>query len=373
MELSSMIARTPLYDIHVALGARMIPFAGFEMPVQYSGIIDEHTTVRESVGVFDVSHMGEVLVTGSDAFAYVQHLVTNDAHTLYDGKAMYTVMCTPDGGIVDDLLVYRLSPERYMLVINAANIKTDYDWMLSQNETGATLDNLSDEIALLAVQGPDAFATVSKIAPISIDDLKFYHFIEPESGSFFGCEQAILSYTGYTGETGLEIYCDAQAAPAIWQSVMKAGEEFGIKPVGLGARDTLRLESGFCLYGNDITTETNPLEAGLGWLTKLDKDDFIGQQALTSVKASGPSRKLVGFVAEERGIPRHGDEIQGPDGTAIGIVTSGTQSPVLRCGIGLGYVRNDPEFTAPGSVLSVVSRLRSFKVSVKRPPFHKDR
>ena len=351
----------------------MMPFAGFEMPMQYSGIIDEHTTVRESVGVMDVSHMGEVLVTGSDAFAFVQHLVTNDAHKLYDGKAMYTVMCNPDGGIVDDLLVYQLSSERYMLVINAANIKTDYDWMLCQNETGATLENLSDELALLAVQGPDAFATVSKIAPVSVDDLKFYHFVELESGSFFGCEQAILSNTGYTGETGLEIYCDAPAAPAIWQSVMEAGEEFGIKPVGLGARDTLRLESGFCLYGNDITTETNPLEAGLGWLTKLDKDDFIGQKALTSVKAAGPSRKLVGFVAEERGIPRHGDEIQRSDGTAIGIVTSGTQSPVLRRGIVLGYVPNEPEFTTPGSVLSVVSRLRSFKVSVKRPPCHKDR
>jgi len=355
------------------MGAKMTPFAGFEMPVQYTGIIDEHLNVRENVGVFDVSHMGEVLVTGPTALAFIQHLVTNDAYKLVNGQAMYTVMCREDGGIVDDLLVYRLGEDRYMLVINASNIESDFAWMMRQNTQGASVDNISESIGLIAVQGPSAFKTVRKISPIPIDELPFYRFVVLEPGSFFGSEWAILSYTGYTGEPGLEIYSDADRTGQIWDALFEAGEEFGIKPVGLGARDTLRLESGFCLYGNDITTETNPLEAGLGWLTKLDKGDFVGRDAIATVKEAGPDKKLVGFVSQERGIPRSGDSIIDANGEEIGRVTSGTQSPILRTGIGLGYVTNRPENTSPGSEFSIHSRNRSFTVMVKRPPFHKER
>ncbi|GMQ80893.1 MAG: glycine cleavage system aminomethyltransferase GcvT [Rhodothermia bacterium] len=365
--------QTPLHSKHLALGAKMTPFAGFEMPVQYTGIIDEHLTVRERVGMFDVSHMGEVLVTGPEALDFIQRLVTNDAEKLFDGRAMYTVMCREDGGIVDDLLVYRLGADRYMLVINASNIESDLAWMRSQKLQDASIENISGSVGLIAVQGPSAFDTVSKISPVSIDELKFYHFAELETGSFFGCKMAILSHTGYTGESGLEIYSDADRAGEIWDALFEAGEEFGIKPIGLGARDTLRLESGFCLYGNDITIETNPLEAGLGWLTKLDKRDFVGRNALAEIKEAGPGRKLVGFVSRERGIPRPGDTLLDPDGQQIGHVTSGTQSPILRAGIGLGYVTNRSEYTSPGSDLSVRSRNRSFTVRVQQPPFHKVR
>ena len=363
--------QTPLYQTHVDLGAKMTPFAGFDMPVQYSGIIDEHMAVRNGVGVFDVSHMGEILVTGSNAFAFVQHLVSNDAAKLYDGKAMYTVMCRPDGGIIDDLLVYQLGSERFLLVINASNIESDYAWMQEQNSMGAVLANLSDDIGLIAVQGPKAFDTVNKIASIEVKELKFYHFQELKPDSFFGCENAILSHTGYTGEQGLEIYCDAVKTPEVWKALMNAGEEFGIKAIGLGARDTLRLEAGFCLYGNDITLDTNPLEAGLGWLTKLDTEDFVGKESILRAKETGLQRKLVGFVAQERGIPRQGDAILDSTGIEIGHVTSGTQSPLLRAGIGLGYVSNVPDHISPGSELSIRSRNRTFKVEVKRPPFHK--
>lgn len=364
--------RTPLHANHVALEARMMPFAGFDMPVQYSGIIEEHFAVRQAAGLFDVSHMGEIMVTGPRAFDYVQRLVTNDASKLYDGKAMYTVMCRPDGGIVDDLLVYRFNADRYMLVINAANIDTDFTWILEQNTVGAVLENISDQVGLLALQGPRAFSIMERISPIPVTDLKFYHFVELEPDSFFGCQHAFLSHTGYTGEPGLEIYCDADRAPAIWEAVMEAGRDEGLMPIGLGARDTLRLESGFCLYGNDITTSTNPLEAGLGWLTKLDTDDFVGKDALLRVKEEGIQRKLVGFVATERGIPRHGSDIQDSSKKSIGVVTSGTQSPVLSRGVGLGYVPNEPAFTSPGSVLNIAARGKSFCVEVKKPPFHKN-
>jgi glycine cleavage system T protein (aminomethyltransferase) len=363
--------KTPIHQLHVALGARMMPFAGFDMPVQYSGIIDEHFAVRERAGIFDVSHMGEVIVTGPGAFAFVQHLVTNDASRLEDGKAMYTVMCRPDGGIVDDLLVYRLSEERYMLVINAANIRSDIEWMKSSNEVGANLDDISDSTGLLAVQGPAAFDIVQKLTPESLAELKFYHFIELEPGTFFDCQQAFISYTGYTGEKGLEIYCDADRTEAIWNSIMEMGKKFGLQPAGLGARDTLRLESGFCLYGNDLSLDTNPLEAGLGWLTKLDADDFIGRSALVEIKRNAPSRKLIGFVASERGIPRHDNQILNSGGDVVGIVTSGTQSPMLKKGIGMGYVENDTRYTDPGSELRIESRGKTFGVQVKRPPFHK--
>jgi len=363
--------RTPLFDTHVALGARMTPFAGFEMPIQYSGIIDEHHAVRNSVGLFDVSHMGEVLVSGPGAFDFVQHLVSNDVARLSDGKALYTVMCTPEGGVVDDLLVYRLDELRYLLVINASNITEDYKWMMSHNSMGASLENVSDQYALIAVQGPRSFDVVQKITTESLDNVGFYEFIELEPDTFFSCKSAILSHTGYTGERGIEIYCDSDRAPAIWNALMEAGAEYNIKPAGLGARHTLRLESGFCLYGNEWRLDTNPREAGLSWLTKLGTEDFVGRDALIKIKDSGPERRLVGFVSTERGIPRQGSEIQTEDGAVIGNVTSGSQSPILSKGIGLGYVLNRPEFTTPGTLLRVASRGRSFKAEVTKPPFHR--
>lgn len=365
------IKRTPLFDTHVGLGARMTTFAGFEMPIQYSGIIDEHHAVRNAVGLFDVSHMGEVMVTGPGAFEFVQQLVSNDVTRLKDGKALYTVMCTPQGGVVDDLLVYRLAAQRYLLVINASNIGEDYKWMMSHNPSDAVLENISDQLALIAVQGPRSFDVVQKITDEPLGSLDFYHFMELKPDTFFTCQTAILSHTGYTGERGLEIYCDADRAPAVWNALMEAGAEYNIKPAGLGARDTLRLESGFCLYGNDLGLETNPLEAGLGWLTRLDTGDFIGRDALLKIKETGPARRLVGFVSTERGIPRQGSEIQSEDGKVIGSVTSGSQSPVLSKGIGLGYVLNKPEFTAVGTPVRIASRGRSFLAEVTRPPFHR--
>lgn len=363
--------RTPLYDTHVALNARMMPFGGFEMPVQYSGIIDEHLTVRRNVGLFDVSHMGEVLVRGPEALNFIQNLITNDASRMYDGRAMYTVMCKPDGGIVDDLLVYRFSEQEYMLVINAANIDKDLKWMRANNEVGADLENISERTALLAVQGPESFNVVQKLVDIRLDDLKYYHFLRINSKSFSHLGDVILSHTGYTGEKGIEIYCDSDRALAIWEALMTSGKEHGIKPAGLGARDTLRIEAGFALYGNDITEETNPLEAGLGWLVKLDKNSFIGKPAIERIKIEGTARRLIGFMLEERGIPRQGFPIQNQNDIQIGYVTSGTQSPILEKGIGLGYVENKADYTTPDSLIKVSIRNRSIPARVVKPPFHK--
>ena len=362
---------TPLHAQHVELGARMMPFGGFDMPVQYSGIIDEHMAVRQAAGLFDVSHMGEFLVTGPTALASIQHIVTNDAGKLYNGKAMYTAMCMPDGGIVDDLLVYRRNETSYMLVVNASNIQKDWDWISQHILDGTTLHNASDETALLAIQGPNAFPIVQTLLEEDISDLKFYHFIEPATGAFLGLEGVILSYTGYTGEKGLEIYCKADDAVTVWQALMQAGAAHGLKPVGLGARDTLRLESGFCLYGNDITEETSTYEAGLGWITKLKKGNFVGKSALEKIKADVPDRKLVGFVMTERGIPRHGNAIVNAANEEIGVVTSGTQSPLLSKGIGMGYVPNDKQFTAPGSIIGISSRGKTREAIITKPPFHK--
>ena len=370
-DTSTILKQTPLHDVHVALGARMTGFAGYDMPVQYSGIVDEHMAVRQAAGIFDVSHMGEVFVRGPQAFAYVQNLVTNDAAKLYDGKAMYTVMCQDDGGVVDDLLVYRLSENDYLLVINAANIDKDVAWMRANNPMGTDLTDVSEEIALLAVQGPKSIDIVQKLTDAPLDALKYYHFIQPASGSFLGCRHAILSRTGYTGEIGLEIYCDAESAGRVWNAVMEAGKDEGLKPAGLGARDTLRLEAGFCLYGNDLSEEINPYEAKLGWITKLDKGDFVGREALRQVKEAGPARKLVGFVMEQRSIPRPDYAILNPEGEEIGAVTSGSQSPVLGQGIGLGYVVNDPAYTEPDAALAIAVRGRALPARVVKPPFHK--
>lgn len=351
----------------------MVPFAGFEMPVQYSGIIEEHMAVRTAAGLFDVSHMGEVIVEGDHARDFVQHLVTNDVDRLDDGHALYTVMCREDGGIVDDLLVYRLAFDRYMLVINASNIDGDIEWMRKNNPMGASLTDRSSETGLLALQGPKAYDVLEAATGLDVRGVKFYHFVRPAPEEFLGLENVIVSRTGYTGEPGVEVYCDAGDAGAVWDALIEHGEEHGLKPAGLGARDTLRLEAGFCLYGNDITTETNPIEAGLGWLTKLDKDGFVGQDALVKIKEAGPERRLVAFVSTGKGIPRQGHDILGPDGDVIGIVTSGTQSPVLSTGIGMGYVPNEARFTTPGSRVSISRRGRSFEVEVRRPPLHSDK
>ncbi|NBC00816.1 MAG: glycine cleavage system aminomethyltransferase GcvT [Bacteroidetes bacterium] len=366
------LLHTPLHDRHVALDARMTNFGGFAMPVQYTGIIDEHMAVRERAGLFDVSHMGEVMVRGPQAFNFIQQLITNDLAKLYDGRALYTVMCNDAGGVVDDLLVYRLHAEAYMLVINAANRTVDVDWMRAHNPMGATIDDRSDALALLAVQGPEAIGLVQSLTDEPVADLKFYHFLEARDGGFQGVDWALLSRTGYTGEPGLEIYCYAADAPALWETLLEAGDAVGLKPAGLGARDTLRLEAGLCLYGNDLDAETNPLAAGLGWLVAFGKGPFIGKEALQEIKAQGPKEKLIGFVMDERGIPRSGYTLHAPadEDAPIGRVTSGSQSPVLAQGIGLGYVRNEAVFTAPGRALHVSMRGRLRAATVVKPPFH---
>mgnify|MGYP006282925191 CR=1 FL=1 len=369
---ATSLKTTPLHALHEQLGARMMAFGGFEMPVQYSSIIDEHLAVRNDAGLFDVSHMGEVLIRGDRALDFVQHLVTNDASNLYDGRAMYTVMCTPEGGIIDDGIVYRRSEDQYLMVLNAANAERDLAWMHDHNPMEATLQDISDQTALLALQGPKALGIAQSFLDEDLDDLSFYHFWERSDGSFLGCDEAIISRTGYTGEPGLELYVPAEQAEHVWTTLLEVGEDEGLKPAGLGARDTLRLEAGLCLHGNDITEQTNPFEAGLGWLVKLDKGDFIGRETLREIHDQGPQRKLVGFVATERGIPRHDNVLQSENGDAIGVVTSGTQSPILDTGIGLGYVPNEPHYTEEGRPLQVASRRRSFAVEVAKPPFHKD-
>ncbi len=369
---SDSLKTTPLHDAHEELGARMMAFGGFDMPVQYSSIIEEHMAVRNEAGLFDVSHMGELLVRGPEALTLIQRLVTNDASNLYDGRAMYTVMCTPEGGIIDDLIVYRRAEDLYMLVLNAANVERDVEWIREHNTDGTELENVSDETALIALQGPRSLEIAQPFLDDDLDDLKFYHFWEEAEGAFLDCDHALISRTGYTGEVGLELYVPADEAEHVWTALLEAGADAGLKPAGLGARDTLRLEAGLCLHGNDITEQTNPYEAGLGWLVKLGKGDFIGRDALKTIQEEGPERSLVGFVATERGIPRPDHVIQSPDGESIGVVTSGTQSPVLDTGIGLGYVPNDPAYTEPGQPLIIASRRRSFEAVVETPPFHKD-
>lgn len=365
------LKRTPLYERHVAAGAKMMSFAGFDMPVQYAGIIEEHNAVRSKAGVFDVSHMGEFRVRGDGAAAALQRVVTNDVSKLFDGRAMYTVMCLPSGGIVDDLIVYRISENDYLMVVNAANIETDYAWVTDHLSGAVSLTDVSDNVALLAVQGPRAIEIVQATTTLPVSELKFYHFVRSVDGSFFDCDEVIISATGYTGEPGVEIYCDPDRAPLVWDALLEAGSEMGLTPAGLGARDTLRMEAGYCLYGNDITHETNPVEAGLGWICKTDKGDFIGRDAIVAAKESGTARRLVAFKMTERGIPRTGYEILDAAGAPVGTVTSGTQSPILDCGIGLGYVQNKPTLTTPGAELQIAVRNRRVKAVVAKPPLHK--
>ena len=328
---------TPFIEKHIALGAKMHEFAGYNMPIEYSGIIDEHLTVCQGVGVFDVSHMGEFWVKGPKALAFLQKVTSNNVAVLTPGKIQYTCFPNDKGGIVDDLLVYQYEPEKYMLVVNAANIEKDWDWCVSHNTEGAELENASDHMAQLAVQGPKAILALQKLTDIDLASIPYYTF---KVGKFAGEENVIISNTGYTGAGGFELYFYPNVADTIWKAVFEAGEEFDIKPIGLGARDTLRLEMGFCLYGNDLDDTTSPIEAGLGWITKfIEGKEFINRPMLEKQKAEGVTRKLVGFEMVDRGIPRHGYELVNSDGEKIGIVTSGTMSPTRKIGIGMGYVK----------------------------------
>jgi len=355
--------RTKFYNIHKKLGAKIVEFAGFEMPIQYSSIIAEHNAVRNSVGVFDVSHMGEVFVKGEKALDFVQHITVNDASKLFPGRVQYSAMCYENGGIVDDLLVYRISSDKFMLVINASNIDKDFEWMQSNNKFGVDLKNLSDDYSLLAVQGPNSLKTLQKLALESID-LEYYHFKEM---NIVGVD-VLLSRTGYTGEIGYEIYFlgDEKVAEEMWNKIFQAGKEFNIVPVGLAARDSLRLEMGYCLYGNDIDRKTNPLEAGLGWITKLSKKEFIGQKSLLKVKEEGIARKLVAMISEEKIFPRHGYEIF-YNHSKIGVITSGTLSPVLDKPIALGYV--EKQYSDIGSEVNFLIRGKEISAKVVKLPF----
>ena len=323
-----------LHEVHKALNAKMVPFAGYNMPVSYEGVNAEHETVRKGVGVFDVSHMGEFLISGENALELIQKVTTNDASKLVDGKAQYTCMPNETGGIVDDLIVYRINEEKYLLVVNASNIEKDWNWISRFNTMDATMKDMSDEFSLLAIQGPKAAEAMQSLTTVNLKEMKFYTF---EVAEFAGLKNVIISATGYTGSGGFEIYFKNEQAEEIWNKVMEAGAEYGIKPIGLAARDTLRLEMGYCLYGNDIDETTSPIEAGLGWITKFTKD-FVNSEALKKEKEEGPRRKLIAFELDERGIPRQGYDIEDESGRIIGNVTSGTMSPSLDKGIGMGYI-----------------------------------
>lgn len=332
---------TPFTDIHIALGAKMHEFAGFNMPIEYTSINDEHLTVRKNVGVFDVSHMGEIWVKGPKALNLLQYVTTNDVSKLSVGQAQYSCFPNGKGGIVDDIIVYRYEPEKYMLVVNASNTEKDWNWLNANNQVGAELENASDHTAQLAVQGPKATELLQKLTSVNLSEIPYYHF---EVGEFAGVKNVILSNTGYTGAGGFELYFYPEHAVQIWNALFDAGKEFGIKPIGLGARDTLRLEKGYCLYGNDIDDTTSPIEAGLGWITKfVDGKNFIDRPLLEKQKAEGTSRKLVRFELIEKGIPRQGYDIVNAQDEIIGRVTSGTMLPESRIGIGMGYV-NTPYF-----------------------------
>ncbi len=357
------LKKVALHDTHLALEAKMVPFAGFEMPLRYSSDIEEHRAVRERVGVFDVSHMGEFFVRGPHALDLVQRVTSNDATQLYDGKAMYAYLPNEQGGIVDDLLVYRLSAEEYMLVVNASNIQKDWDWLTHYNTQGAELEDASDRLSLLAVQGPQATDVLQKLTAVDLNDMKNYTFV---TGKIADIDNVIISATGYTGAGGFELYVDNARAKSLWDAIFKAGKPAGIQPVGLGARDTLRLEMGYCLYGNDIDDTTSPFEAGLGWVTKFSKA-FTNDAYLQEQKASGGMQKLVGLLMIDRGIPRAGYELFNVDDNLIGRVTSGSQSPTLNQGIGLGYV--DKALAEPDTEVWVGVRNRRLRAQVVKPPF----
>lgn len=356
---------TALTSTHIDLNAKIVPFAGFNMPVSYEGVNVEHETVRKAVGVFDVSHMGEFLITGENALDLIQKVSSNDAAKLVDGKAQYSCMPNNDGGIVDDLIIYRFNEEKYLLVVNASNIEKDWDWISQHNTMDATMRDLSDDYSLLAIQGPKAAEAMQSLTEVDLSTINFYTFKVAE---FAGAENVIISATGYTGSGGFEIYVKNEDAKKVWDNIFEAGAGYGIKPIGLAARDTLRLEMGFCLYGNDIDDTTSPIEAGLGWITKFSKD-FINSSALKKQKEEGPARKLIGFQLEDRGIPRQGYPIVDDNGKVIGNVTSGTMSPSLGIGIGMGYVPT--ELAKPGSKINIQVRKKALPATVVKTPFYK--
>ncbi|MDP3944623.1 MAG: glycine cleavage system aminomethyltransferase GcvT [Lutibacter sp.] len=356
---------TALTHIHESLGAKMVPFAGYIMPVQYEGINIEHETVRNSVGVFDVSHMGEFHLKGKNALALIQKVTSNDASVLVDGKIQYSCLPNNDGGIVDDLLVYRITEDHYFLVVNASNIEKDWNWISSHNDLGVEMTNVSDELSLLAVQGPKASQALQSLTAIDLSAMEYYTV---KLGTFAGIENVIVSATGYTGSGGFEIYFENKDAEHIWNAIFKAGEKFGIKPIGLAARDTLRLEMGFCLYGNDINDTTSPIEAGLGWITKFTKN-FTNSEALKKQKEEGVSKKLVAFEVVEKAVPRHDYEIVNEAGENIGMVTSGTMSPSLKKGIGMGYVKT--AYAKLGTEIFIQIRNKAIPAVVVKLPFYK--
>lgn len=355
---------TALSHLHESLGAKMVPFAGFNMPVQYEGVTVEHETVRNGVGVFDVSHMGEFLLTGPDALDLIQRVTTNDAATLTIGRAQYSCLPNGKGGIVDDLIVYKIKEEQYLLVVNASNIDKDWNWIASHNTKNVEMRNLSDDYSLLAIQGPKAVEAMQALTTVDLAAIKYYHF---EVGPFAGIEHVIISATGYTGSGGFEIYCKNEEVRQVWDKVFEVGAAFGIKPIGLAARDTLRLEMGFCLYGNDIDDTTSPIEAGLGWITKFTKD-FTDAALLKAQKENGVSRKLVGFEMIDRGIPRHDYLIVDAEGNEIGKVTSGTQGPSVKKAIGMGYVSS--AHAAVDSEIFISIRDKGVKAKVVKMPFY---
>ncbi len=356
---------TALTKIHENLGAKMVPFAGYNMPVQYEGVNAEHETVRNGVGVFDVSHMGEFLLTGENALALIQKVTSNDASVLEIGGAQYSCLPNNDGGIVDDLIVYKIKEDEYLLVVNASNIEKDWDWITSKNDLGVQMRNLSDNYSLLAIQGPKAIEAMQSLTSIDLSAIKYYHF---KVADFAGIQHVIISATGYTGSGGFEIYCKNEEVETIWNKLFEVGTIFGIKPIGLAARDTLRLEMGFCLYGNDINDSTSPIEAGLGWITKFNKK-FTNYENILKQKENGVLKKLIGFEMIERGIPRHDYEIVDKNGVIIGTVTSGTMAPTLNKAIGMGYVKT--EFSKTDSEIYIRIRKNDILAKVVKMPFYK--
>ncbi|MFD2284666.1 glycine cleavage system aminomethyltransferase GcvT [Pedobacter petrophilus] len=356
---------TALTEKHIALGAKMVPFAGYNMPVTYEGINAEHATVRNGVGVFDVSHMGEFILKGENALDLIQRVTSNDASKLYNGKVQYSCLPNNDGGIVDDLLVYRIDEQTYMLVVNASNIEKDWNWIQQFNTKDVEMHNISDKTSLLAIQGPKAADALQTLTDVDLASMEYYTFVK---GIFAGVDNVVISATGYTGAGGFEIYFENEHADQIWNAIFEAGKAQNIKPIGLGARDTLRLEMGFCLYGNDIDDTTSPIEAGLGWITKFSKP-FTNSEALQAQKEAGIQKKLVGFEMIDRGIPRHDYEIADAEGNIIGKVTSGTQAPSLQKAIGMGYVTKD--FSKEGTEIFINIRNTPIKAKVVKFPFYK--
>lgn len=364
-----MLKRTPFYETHKKAGARLIDFGGFEMPVQYEGIKAEHAAVRQNAGIFDVSHMGEVFVSGAGALRFLQYITINDVSKLVPGKAQYSAMCYPNAGIVDDLIVYMMDENSYMVVVNASNRDKDVSWMMQHKAVDVVIDDRSDDFALLALQGPKAAQILAKITELDLESIAYYHFAV---GKVAGFDDVIVSATGYTGEPGFEIYFDVKKSDpeAVWNAIMEAGADLGLKPCGLGARDTLRLEMGYALYGNDISDTTTPLEAGLAWITKLDKGNFIGREALLLQKLAGITRKLTGFMMEdEKAIPRSHYIVRSTDGEHIGEVTSGTQSVTLSKGFGMAYV--DLTWSNPGQPIVIDIRGKLMPATTHKPPFVK--